>query len=218
MSAAHGAPLRVVIVDDHLFYRKGLARSLRACGIDVVAEAPNGEAAIRAVEATAPDVVVMDLKMPGMSGVEATRLLTRRDVESRVLVLTVSAEDTDVTDAILAGASGYVLKERPVEEVVDGIRAAASGSSDISPKIALLLVRRLFEPGGAHIDLTGVHLTALDRRLLDGMGRGLDDRELAQALGDTTGAVAAQAASILVALEAADRLGPALRAYRRRHG
>ena len=218
MSTGHGAPLRVVVADDHPFYRKGLARSLRAHGIDVVAEAPNGEAAIRAVEATAPDVVVMDLKMPGMSGIEATRVLTRRDVESRVLVLTVSAEDTDVTDAVLAGASGYVLKERPVEEVVDGIRAAASGASTISPKIAILLVRRLFEPGGVDVDLTGVHLPALDRRVLDGVTRGLDDHALAETFGVTIEAVEARAASILAALEAADRLGPALRAYRRRYG
>jgi DNA-binding NarL/FixJ family response regulator len=210
--------LRVVVADDHPFYRKGLARSLRACGIDVVAEAPNGEAAIRAVEETAPDVVVMDLKMPGMSGIEATRVLTRRDPRCRVLVLTVSAEDTDVTDAVLAGASGYVLKERPVEEVVESIRAAASGCSTISPKIAVLLVRRLFEPGGGEVDLSGVPLTMLDHRMLDGLGRGLDDRELAQALGITAEAVETRAAGILASLEAADRIAPALRAYRRRHG
>ena len=213
-----GAPLRVVIADDHPFYRKGLARSLRACGIDVVAEAPNGEAAIRAVEATAPDVVVMDLKMPGMSGVEATRLLTRRDAASRVLVLTVSAEDTDVSDAVLAGACGYVLKERPVQEVVEGIRAAASGASTVSPKIAIVLVRRLFEPGGVDADLAGVQLPARDRMVLDGVRSGVGDRALAESLGITVEAVEEHAASILAALEAAGRLGPALRAHRRRHG
>jgi DNA-binding NarL/FixJ family response regulator len=218
MSADRGTPLRVVVADDHPFYRKGPARSLRACGIDVVAEAPNGEAAIRAFEETAPDVVVMDLKMPGMSGLEATRLLTRRDARCRVLVLTVSAEDTDVTDAILAGASGYVLKERPVDEVVDGIKAAASGCSTISSKIAVLLVRRLFEPGGVEVDLSGVPLSTLDRRMLDGIGRGLDDRELAQTLGITAAAVEAQAAGMIASLEAADLIAPALRAYRRRHG
>ncbi len=118
MSRPAEETLRVVIADDHPFYRKGLARSLRAHGIEVVAEAPNGEAAIRAVESTSPDVVVMDLKMPGVSGLEATRELTQRAVPTRVLVLSVSAEDTDVTEAVLAGASGYVLKELPVEELI----------------------------------------------------------------------------------------------------
>jgi len=117
--------LRVVIADDHLFYRDGLARLLRETGIEVVAAVPNGEAAIHAAERTSPDVVVMDLSMPGMSGVEATRRLTGRDPAIPVLVLSVSAQEADVTDALLAGASGYVLKDGPLEEIVAGIRATA---------------------------------------------------------------------------------------------
>ena len=142
MSAA-GPPLRVVVADDHPHYRHGLARALRANGIDVVAEVANGEAAIRAVEQQAPDVVVMDLSMPGLSGLEATRWLTDHVDGTRVLVLSVSAEDADVTEAMLAGASGYVLKDMPVEEVVFGIRAAVAGHSLISPRIATALLRRV---------------------------------------------------------------------------
>jgi DNA-binding NarL/FixJ family response regulator len=116
-------PLRVVIADDHTAYREGLARLLRESGIEVVGEAPDGETAVKTAAAAAPDVVVLDLSMPVLSGLEATRRLA--DHESRVLILSVSAEGSDVTDAISAGASGYVLKDEPVEEVIAGIQAAA---------------------------------------------------------------------------------------------
>jgi DNA-binding NarL/FixJ family response regulator len=218
MSRPAEETLRVVIADDHPFYRKGLARSLRAHGIEVVAEAPNGEAAIRAVESTSPDVVVMDLKMPGVSGLEATRELTQRAVPTRVLVLSVSAEDTDVTEAVLAGASGYVLKELPVEEVIAAIRAAASGGSHLSPPIAMLLTRRLFEPGGVDVDLAGVRLSQLELRLLDLIAKRMSDREISDALAIEADSVGAHASSVLSKLEVGDRLGAALRAYRRRYG
>jgi two-component system response regulator DegU len=135
VSAAIPARLRVVIVDDHPAYRAGLARMLRENGIEVVAEAPNGESAIRTVEETDPDVVVMDLNMPGLSGLEATRRLVEEAPSTRVLVLSVSAQDDDVTEAMQAGAYGYVLKDGPLEEVVVGIRAAAAGHSMISPRV-----------------------------------------------------------------------------------
>ncbi len=128
-------PLRVVIADDHPAYRASLARMLQEHGIDVLAEASNGESAIRAVEETAPDVVVMDLNMPGLSGLEATRRLVDSAPSTRVLVLSVSAQDDDVSAAMLAGAHGYVLKEGPLDELVAGIRAAAAGHSMISPRV-----------------------------------------------------------------------------------
>jgi DNA-binding NarL/FixJ family response regulator len=213
-------PLRVVIADDHPYYRKGLARSLQASGIEVVAEAPNGEAAIRAVERTAPDVVVMDLNMPGLSGlsgVEATRVLTRQSRAS-VLVLSVSADEADVTDALLAGARGYVLKDRPVEEVIAGIRAAAAGESHISPALAMLLLRRLREPAGAKVDLTGVCLSAEESDVLTLVAVGRDDYEIAERLGISVDSARAHASTILAKLQLDDRVHAALRAYRRRHG
>jgi DNA-binding NarL/FixJ family response regulator len=132
----------VVIADDHPFYRSGLADMLRRSGIDVVAEVSNGAAAIGAVAETSPDVVVMDLNMPGVSGLEATQRLLDEAPDRRVLVLTVSADDTDVMDALLAGAGGYVLKDGPVEEIVAAIEAVARGGSVISPRIAQMLLRR----------------------------------------------------------------------------
>jgi len=129
------APLRVVVADDHPAYRAALARMLRENGIDVVAEASNGEAAIRTVEETDPDVVIMDLKMPGLSGLEATRRLIDEAPSTHVLVLSVSAQDDDVSEAIEAGAHGYVLKDGPLEDVVVAIRAAAAGQAMISPRV-----------------------------------------------------------------------------------
>src|SRR5918996_2064690 len=153
--------LRVVLVDDHPVYRAGLARLLRESGVDVIAEVPNGEAALSVVEELAPDVVVMDLNMPGMSGLEATQRLVAQSPATRVLIVSVSAQEADVTDAILAGASGYVLKESPVEEVVAGIRAAAAGQSLISPRIATMLLQRVREEAGVpDADLANVHLSA----------------------------------------------------------
>ena len=126
-------PLRVVIADDHPMYRDGLARALRASGIDVVAEAANGEAAVQAVAATEPDVVVMDLSMPGVSGLEAIRIVVEHASSTRVLVLSVSAEARDIDDAMTAGAGGYVLKDEPVEDLIAAVRATAVGHRRISP-------------------------------------------------------------------------------------
>lgn len=144
--------LRVVIADDHPAYRQGLAKLLTAAGIDVVAEAVNGWAAVKAVEKMAPDVAILDLDMPALSGLEATRRLTERMPASRVLILSVSAAELDVNDAILAGASGYFLKDGPVEDVVAGIRAVAAGDFVSSPQIASMLrtirAREDPDPGG----------------------------------------------------------------------
>ena len=177
-------PLRVVVADDHPFYREGLARLLGENGIESVASVPNGEAALTAVRELAPDVVVMDLNMPGMSGVEATRRLSEESPATRVLVLSVSAQESDVTDAILAGARGYVLKDAPIEEVVAGIRLAAAGGSLISPRIASQLLRRIREHAGAPaISPNGAQLSERELRGAQPAGRGQGqptDRRLAR--------------------------------------
>ena len=142
------ARLRVVIADDHPAYRAALARMLRENGVDVVAEVSNGEAAIRSAEEMAPDVVVMDLNMPGLSGLDATRRLIDEIPSTHVLVLSVSAQDDDVTEAMEAGADGYVLKDGPLEEVVGGIRSAAAGQALISPRVLPALSRDAGVSGG----------------------------------------------------------------------
>jgi DNA-binding NarL/FixJ family response regulator len=208
------ASLRVVIADDHPFYRDGLVRLLRRSGIDVVGEVPNGEAAIRVVRETEPDVVVMDLNMPGVSGLEATRRLAEEAPETRVLVLSVSAEQSDLTEAILAGASGYVLKDGPVEEIVEGIRAAAAGQSLISPRIANLLMRRVRDTGRADIDLSAVRLSGRELDVLGLLAEGKADYEVGEMLSMSTQAVRANITSVLLKLQLENRAQEAIRASR----
>jgi DNA-binding NarL/FixJ family response regulator len=210
-------PLRVVLVDDHPVYRAGLARLLRESGVDVVAELPNGEAALEAVEAMAPDVVVMDLNMPGMSGLEATRRLVAQSPATRVLVVSVSAQGADVTDAILAGASGYVLKEGPVEEVVAGIRAAAAGQSLISPRIATMLLQRIRDAAGSvDMDLAPANLSARELEVLSRMAEGKSNHEIAEALVISPSTVHNHISSILMKLQVENRVQAAVRAVRDR--
>ncbi len=121
---ADGGGLRVLLVDDHDLFRTGLHNLLEEQGLQVVGEATNGLDAIRHVRELAPDVVIMDLNMPGMSGVEATREITSLAPLTRVLVLTISDLDDDVMDAIVAGACGYLVKDSSIQELVRGIQAA----------------------------------------------------------------------------------------------
>src|SRR5438093_3111777 len=129
------ADVRVLIVDDHDLFRSGLRNLLEDEGVQIIGEASAGQEALNIVREVAPDVVVMDLNMPGMGGVEATRHIAAIAPLTRVVVLTISEEDADVMDAILAGACGYLLKNASIDELMAGIRAAWRGESLISPGI-----------------------------------------------------------------------------------
>jgi DNA-binding NarL/FixJ family response regulator len=135
--------LRVLIVDDHDLFRTGLRNLLEEQGVQIVGEAASGNEALRLVRELAPDVVVMDLNMPGMTGVEATRQIATIAPLTRVVVLTISDEDADVMDAILAGACGYLLKDASITELLSGIRSASVGESLISPTIAAKVLQRV---------------------------------------------------------------------------
>jgi DNA-binding NarL/FixJ family response regulator len=135
--------LRVLIVDDHDLFRTGLRNLLEEQEVQVVGEASTGAEAVRIVREIAPDVVVMDLNMPGMGGVDATRHITGIAPLTRVVMLTISDQDNDVMDAILAGACGYLLKDSSIQELMAGIRAAALGESLISPTIAAKVLQRV---------------------------------------------------------------------------
>jgi DNA-binding NarL/FixJ family response regulator len=135
--------LRVVIVDDHDLFRTGLRNLLEDQGVQVIGEAAGGAEAVRIVRELAPEVVVMDLNMPGMGGVDATRHISGIAPLTRVVMLTISDQDSDVMDAILAGACGYLLKDSRIEELMAGLRAAARGESLISPNIAAKVLQRV---------------------------------------------------------------------------
>ena len=209
--AAPPGILRVVIADDHPFYRQGLARLLSQSGVEVVGQASNGPAAIELVEQTAPDVAVVDLNMPGMSGVEVTRRLNERMPASRVLVVSVSAQEYDVTEAILAGASGYVLKDGPVEEVVAGIRAAAAGESLLSPRIAGTLLDRIRDREKVQPEMPPIPLSQRELQVLGLVAQGCGESDIGETLHIGAGAVTKHISSLLMKLQVENRVQAAMR-------
>jgi DNA-binding NarL/FixJ family response regulator len=215
-AAASTESLRVVIADDHAFYRQGLADLLGQSGIEVVGEAADGKAVLELAEKTAPDVVVMDLNMPGLSGAEATRRLTERNPAARVLVLSVSAEEIDVTDAILAGAMGYVLKDSPVEEVVAGIKAASKGESLISSRIAVHLMHRIRDREGEESPLPPLPLSDRELEVLKLVAEGKTNQEIGEALYIGPSTARNHISSILMKLQVDNRVQAAVRAVRDR--
>jgi DNA-binding NarL/FixJ family response regulator len=140
LDARRQKSLRLMVVDDHDLYRTGLRMLLVQEGYKVV-EAPSGEVALRLARSFRPEVVIMDINMPGTSGIEATRMLVTEHPGLSVLILTVTADDESILDALRAGAFGYLLKDAPTSEIVAGIEAAAAGHSAISPRVATTLVR-----------------------------------------------------------------------------
>ena len=205
---------KVIIVDDHELFRHGVIGLLEERGIEVVGEAGLAVEAIRLAEAAGPCVVLMDLRLPGMSGIEATQRLTAVAPLARVLVLTVFVDDQHIIDALLAGACGYVLKDAPIEQIVEGIRAAARGESLISPRIASRLVRRVREPGEIEPSVTVEALTPRELEVLELLARGLDNSEIARALYLSQHTVKNHVSTILNKLQVQNRIQAAVRAVR----
>jgi DNA-binding NarL/FixJ family response regulator len=203
----------VVLADDHPCYRQGLAKLLRESGVDVVAEAGNGWAALKAVDAHAPDVVVLDLKMPGLSGAEVTRRLTSMSPPHRVLVLSVSASEADVTSALQAGARAYFLKDGPVEEVVAGIAAVAQGESAFSPRIGAMLLRRMREHREAPREIS-VPLSKRERDVLRLVVEGRSNEKIGEGLSIDAGTARNHVSHILAKMGVDNRVQAAVRAVR----
>jgi DNA-binding NarL/FixJ family response regulator len=209
-----GNDLKVIVVDDHELFRRGLIDLLEERGIQVAGEAALAADGIRQAAETGPCVVLMDLGMPGMSGIEATQRLTTAAPLARVLVLTVLADEQHVMDALLAGACGYVLKDAPIEQIVEGVRAADRGESLISPRIASRLVRRVREPDKLELPGTGEALTPRELEVLELIVRGLDNCEIARALYLSQHTVRNHVSSIFVKLQVENRVQAAVRAVR----
>lgn len=141
------APIRVLVVDDHPVVRDGIRGMLSgASGIEVVGEAPGGAEAVELAASLRPDVVLMDLRMPGVDGVAAIREIVARGLESRVLVLTTYDTDREVLSAIEAGATGYLLKDAPRDELVRAVEATARGQAFLSASVGALLMERVRSP------------------------------------------------------------------------
>jgi DNA-binding NarL/FixJ family response regulator len=136
----HEETLRIVVADDHHFFRDGLRGMLEAGGMEVVGEASDGNEAVALAHSLAPDVVVLDLNMPGASGLEALRALARTCPDVQAVVLTVSNADADVLEALAAGACGYLLKDTRADALVGSIRQAAEGHMVLSGEVAQALI------------------------------------------------------------------------------
>jgi DNA-binding NarL/FixJ family response regulator len=207
---------RVVLVDDHDLFRTGLVTLLTEQGVQVVGEAGTGEAALRVVREIAPDVVVMDLNMPGISGVEATREITTVAPRTRVVVLTISADDNDVVDAVMAGACGYLLKDSSIQQLIAGIRAAAAGESLISPQIAgkVLELLRGHGTGGEKAKVTTTTLSDRELEVLKLIAIGKDNAEIARDLFISPKTVKNHISNILMKLQIENRIQAAVYAVR----
>ena len=178
--------IRVLICDDHGLFRRGLIMVLESEeGIDVVAEAEDGEEAIEKAEEAAPDVVLMDVRMPRMSGIEATRAIADAVPTAKILMLTVSDEEEDLYEAVKAGATGYLLKEISIEEVAAAIRAVNEGQSLISPSMASKLLTEFASMIKRTDDRQQVptpRLTDREMEVLKLVAKGLNNRDIAKQL------------------------------------
>jgi DNA-binding NarL/FixJ family response regulator len=213
-------PIRVLLVDDHDVFRHGLAQLLRDEGLNVVAQASGGKAGVRLADELAPDVVLMDLSMPGLSGVEATRAIAAGADAPPVVVLTLSDDDASMLDALLAGAAGYLLKDATLDQIVTAVRAAAAGDAVIPPRVAPEVLRRLraAEPARAAAQAAGddaVELSEREHEVLRLIVDGHDNAAIATALFISPNTVKSHVASIFTKLGVENRLQASVQALRR---
>ncbi|MCU1392161.1 MAG: DNA-binding response regulator [Ilumatobacteraceae bacterium] len=203
--------LTALLVDDHTMLRQGLRRGLEAEGITVVAEAGDGESAVRLAIEHRPDVVIMDVSMPGIDGVEATRRLMKADARQRVIMLTMHMDKTLVDQALRAGAVGYLTKDCSISEVVEAIHLATNGDTVLSPNLAALMLQQV---RGDDRDLAEPLLSPREEEVLQLVVDGLGTTEIAEHLYISQKTVKNHLASIYDKLDASDRTQAVLTAVR----
>ena len=205
--------LRVLIADDHPLFREGLAGTLETVpGIELVAQASNGEQAIAMAEELQPDVVVMDLRMPGVNGIEATRAIVRTSPQIRILVLTMSAEDASIFTAMRAGARGYVLKDADKEDILRAIRAVGHGEAIFSPAIATRVIDFFGNVDRGVPASLFPSLTQREREILALLAEGKNNPAIARALSLSPKTVSNYLSNVFGKLQVADRAQAMLRA------
>ncbi len=208
--------VRVLLVDDHDLFRTGLRNLLEGQGMRIIGEAASGSEALRIVRETAPDVVVMDLNMPGMNGVEATRHMSRDAPLTRVIVLTVSDQEQDVMHAILAGACGYLLKDASIQDLIHGIESAAVGESLISPHIAGKVLQHVRATTASPDAAATIRAELSDREIqvLKLIANGKDNAMIAGELHISPKTVKNHISNILMKLQMENRIQAAVYAVR----
>ena len=204
--------IKVVLVDDHAMVRLGLEQLLGAAeGIEVVGSAGDGREALKIVQMTGPDVVLMDLQMPDVDGVTATRRIVASDSDVQVVVLTSFSDSERIVAALDAGAIGYLLKDAEPDDLLEGVRAAARGESPLHPRAARqLLTARSAQRGGQ------VDLTPREAEVLGLVRQGLANKQIARRLGISERTVKAHLTSTFQRIGVADRTQAAL--WAERHG
>ena len=213
--------IRVVLVDDQALIRMGFRMVLSAHDdLEIVGEAADGAAAVRVVAETAPDVVLMDVRMPGVDGVTATRRIREAGIESRILVLTTFDVDEHAFAALRAGASGFLLKDVPPDELIGAIRSVASGDAVVSPRITRHLLdtyaAELGTADPAETDRALDTLTVREREVLHQVALGRSNAEIAAALFVAEATVKTHVTRILTKLGLRDRVQVVVYAYQNR--
>ena len=207
--------IRVLLAEDHALFRQGLRELLDTAGLSVIGEASDGVTAVRLARELRPDVIVMDLHMPRMDGIDATIEVMKMDRPPVVLVLTVSTTNDDVLDAIAAGAAGYLLKDADADEIVNGVRTASAGRSPLSPAIAGAVVERVREQSVASDEPDDLlALSEREKEILRLVAQGRDNTEIAQELYLSPSTVKNHVSSILEKLGVDSRVQAAVRAAR----
>jgi DNA-binding NarL/FixJ family response regulator len=207
--------IRVLLADDQTLIRQGIRLLLEIeADIQVVGQAADGLEVLQQVEATHPDVVLMDVRMPKMDGVEATRQLAARFPEVKVIILTTFEDDETVFEGLKAGARGYLLKDISSEEMAEAVRKVAAGEALIEPRITrkvlaefsrLATARDSHSPSTSKTDSPAISLTEREREVLNALAQGLSNREIAEQLVITEGTVKNHVSSLIDKLGVRDR-------------
>ena len=198
--------MRVLLVDDHALFRAGLATLLKAWGLQVVSQAGNGEEAIAKAREFHPDLIFMDINMPSLNGLEATRVIKTESPDTKIVILTVSDDEQDLFEAIKSGAEGYLLKNLREEEFADLVHRIDHGEPVMSPILAkkLLLEFARMREEKQHLD-TDVGLTTREQEVLEELARGETNKEIAAALYISENTVSYHMKNILSKLHLSNR-------------
>lgn len=206
-------PIRVLIADDHPLVRRGMRAVLStAAELEIAGEAATGREAVELASSLAPDVILMDLQMPDLSGIEATRRILAAQPEQRILVVTLFQDDDSVFLALQAGARGYVLKDTEDDDLIAAIRAVAGGAAIFSPAVATRVLTLFSAPRPARVEAFPT-LTAREREILELIAAGMSNPRIAQRLGISLKTVGNHVSVIFSKLQVADRAEAIKRAH-----
>ncbi len=214
-------PIRVLLVDDHILFRKGLISLLATReDIEIVGECSEGAEAVERARELLPDIVLMDIRMPGLNGIEATRRITTEMPHVKVVMLTVSEEDEDLFEAIKGGARGYLLKNLEPEELYRLVRAVAAGEAALSPAMAAKILNEYSRPAakGREGPVPEAVLTEREKEILGLLMEGLGNKEIAYRLCISESTVRNHVHNILYKLHLDNRIQLAIYAYRQSLG